>query len=196
MPSGIVVVVLGMVAFGVASGARNADASVGGRLLTAAARPAQSPTSAARKPDESVIVSVPSTAPWTDTGVVLRTGDRVDLRAGGRVAYYDAEGGPIGPAGAGRGGGCSFVLVDAAVPANAVIANIAPSLTFDGRGFVVGASRSATLPVNGSSAPEGRLFVGINHPGMACDRSGYDSWGFRNNSSGAFTVEIAVRRKR
>jgi hypothetical protein len=88
------------------------------------------------------------------------------------------------------------VLVDSGVPANAVVANVAPDLTFDGKGFLVGSARTVTVPAAGSSAPEGRLFVGINHQGIVCDRSGYDSWEFRNNSSGAFTVEIAIRRKK
>jgi len=149
------------------------------------------------RPDESVIVNVPATAPWTDTGIVVRAGDRVEMRAWGRVVYRDVdEARPISPLGTGRGGGCGFAVVHSSVPANALVANIAPALTFDGRGFLVGASRAATVPVEGSSAPEGSLFVGINHQGITCDRSGYDSWEFRNNSSGAFTVEIAIRRKK
>jgi hypothetical protein len=163
------------------------DTGRGGRLAT----------SAPGRPDESVIVSIPATAPWTDTGIVVRAGDRLDIRAWGRVVYTDVDGArPIPPVGTAPGGGCRFTVVDAAVPANAVIANIAPAVAFDGRGFLVGASVRATLPVTGSTAPEGHLLVGINHPGIMCDRSGYDSWQFRNNGSGAFTVEIAVRRRK
>jgi hypothetical protein len=159
-----------------------------------ASRPASPPPA---RPDESVIVSVPATAPWTDTGIVLRAGDRVDMRAWGRVVYRDVDDArSISPIGTGRGGGCTFTLLDPAVPANAVVANVAPTLTFDGRGFLVGASRTVTVPVAGSTATEGTLFVGINHQGITCERSGYDSWEFRNNSSGAFTVEIAVRRRK
>lgn len=155
-----------------------------------AARPAP-------RPDESVIVSIPATAPWTDTGLVLRAGDRLDMRAWGRVTYgRDEAARQVTPQGAGRGGGCRFAVVDASVAADAVVANIAPAVSFDGLGFQVGASRSVTLPVAGSTAQEGRLFVGINHQGVMCDRSGYDSWEFRNNGTGEFTVEIAVRRKK
>lgn len=155
------------------------------------------PSSSQPRPDENVIVSVPATAPWTNTGIVVRAGDRVEMRAWGRVVYRNVdEGRPISPAGTGRGGGCGFAVVNSSVPANAVVANIAPALTFDGLGFLVGASRAATVPIEGSSAPEGSLFVGINHQGITCDRDGYDSWDFRNNSSGAFTVEIAIRRKK
>jgi hypothetical protein len=165
-------------------------------LQADAGRP-RSTAAPASRPDESIIVSVPATAPWTETGIVVRAGDRVDLRAWGRVIFKGSDGDrPITPVGTGSGGGCGVVVTDAAVPVNAVVANIAPNLTFDGRGFLVGTWRSVTVPVAGSSAPEGRLFVGINHPGVMCDRSGYDSWEFRNNSSGAFTVEIAIRRKK
>ncbi len=156
------------------------------------ARPASPP-----RPDESVIVSIPATAPWTDTGLVVRVGDRLDMRAWGRVTYGRGDAAQsVAPSGSGTGGGCRFAVVDAAVPSDAVIANVAPAVSFDGRGFQVGASRSVTLPIAGSTAQEGHLFVGINHQGIMCDRSGYDSWEFRNNGSGEFTVEIAVRRKK
>jgi hypothetical protein len=51
------------------------------------------------------------------------------------------------------------------------------------------------MPVAGSSAPEGRLYLGFNYAGVLCDRSGYDSWAFRVKNSGAFTAEIAIWRK-
>jgi hypothetical protein len=149
------------------------------------------------RPDESMIVSVPATAPWTDTGLVVRAGDRVDIRAWGRVTYGKGEDAKaVAPIGSGRGGGCNFAVTDATVGADAVVANIAPAITFDGRGFHVGTSRTITLPVASASAEEGRLFLGVNHQGISCDRTGYDSWEFRNNGSGAFTVEIAVRRRK
>lgn len=152
---------------------------------------------AAGRPDESVIVSVPATAPWTDTGLVVRAGDRVDIRAWGRVTYGRGEDvRTVAPVGSGRGGGCSFAVTDATIAADAVIANIAPAITFDGRGFHVGTSRTVTLPVPGATAQEGKLFIGVNHQGISCDRAGYDSWEFRNNGSGAFTAEIAVRRRK
>ena len=188
----------GLRAWQIASGI--AAVLMGTSLGLAAAMPQQTGSGGASpsaRPDENVLVSVPATAPWTDTGLVVRPGDRLDIRAWGRVTYgrgEDVKG--LTPAGSGRGGGCRFALVDAAVPADALVANIAPGVSFDGRGFTVGASRSVTVPVAGSTAGEGRLFVGINHQGVMCDRSGYDSWEFRNNGAGAFTVEIAVRRKK
>ncbi len=160
---------------------------------TAQSRRAES--SAARS-DENLLVALPATAPWTDTGIDVHAGDRLSLRSWGRVAYGRAESvTPASPTGIGQGR-CRFVLVDPSVPADIVIANIAPAMTFDGRGFVVGRARAVVVPVQGSTAPEGRLFLGINHQGIMCDRSGYDSWEFRNNGSGSFTAEIAVRRKK
>jgi hypothetical protein len=157
----------------------------------------QRPGGPQTKPDESLILNVPASSPWTDTGVTVHAGDRLQIRAWGRVSYGGAAAGrAFAPIGSGRGGDCSFVVVDARVPAHSLVANIAPELTFDGSGFLVGSTWSATVPVPGSTASEGRLFLGLNHGGMLCDRTGYDSWVFRNNSAGAFTVDLAIRRRR
>ena len=165
--------------------------------LVQAARSPQKPAAPQSKPDESLILNVPATAPWTDTGVTVRAGDRLDIRAWGTVRFGDTEAGrAVPPGGLGRGGDCSFVVTDGKVPAHALVGNVAPRLTFDGLGFLVGALWSGSVPVPGSTAPEGRLFLGFNHGAMLCDRSGYDSWAFRINNSGAFTVEIAIRRRR
>jgi hypothetical protein len=142
------------------------------------------------------MLTIPASSPWTDSGVTLRAGDRFEIRAWGSVRYGNGKAGAAtGPAGMGRGGGCSFVVADARVPDHALVGNIAPQLTFDGAGFLVGASRSATIPVSGSTAPEGRLFLGVNHGGMLCDRTGFDSWGFRNSGAGAFTVQLVILRR-
>lgn len=158
------------------------------------------PPAVAARPDESVMLDVPASSPWTDTGLVLSAGDQIVIRAWGSVRYAEptaAAGGIIsGPAGSGQGGGCSFVVGDARVPANALVANVAPQLTLDGAGFLVGASRTITLPVDGTSAASGRLFLGVNHAGVLCDRSGFDSWVFRNGGAGAFTVQVTIRRRR
>ena len=160
-----------------------------------APKPARPTTTS--KPDQSLIINVPATAPWTDTGVTVRAGDRLEIRAWGTVTFGDdGVGRGATPNGLGRGGACSFVVTDARVPAHALVANVAPQMTFDGLGFLVGALWSGTVPVPGSTASEGRLFLGFNHGAMLCDRSGYDSWAFRINNSGAFTVEIAIRRRR
>jgi hypothetical protein len=140
---------------------------------------------------------VPASAPWTDAGVDIRAGDRIEIRAWGRIKYADvANGVEVGPTGAGPGGGCAFVVTNAAAPARGLVANVAPRLTFDGNGVAVGTAWTGTTPVDGMTSPEGRLFLGINHDGMSCDRLGFDSWRFRNNSVGSFTVQLSIRRKR
>jgi hypothetical protein len=164
-------------------------------LTTLAAVAAAQRTSPPR-PDESLILNVPATAPWTDTGIVVRAGDRLQIRAWGQVKFGDEVGRGVTPSGLGKGGGCSFVVTNAAVPAHALVANVASQLNFDGMGFVVGPQWEGTVPVAGSTAPEGRLFLGFNDAGVLCDRSGYDSWAFRVRNSGAFTAEIAIWRRR
>ena len=168
-------------------------------LLSAApaASQAQNPSQPGTRPDESLIINVPATAPWTDTGVTVRAGDRLEIRAWGTARFGDdGVGRGVTPNGLGRGGECSFVVTDSRVPAHALVGNVAPQITFDGLGFLVGARWNGAVPVAGSTAPEGRLFLGFNHGAMLCDRSGYDSWAFRINNSGAFTVEIAILRRR
>jgi hypothetical protein len=149
------------------------------------------------QPDTIVTVVVPATAPWTDTGVRLSAGDRVAIRTWGRVTFDGAAAATTSPTGSGRrGGGCSFVVTDAGVAAQAVVGNVAPAVNLDGRGFYVGAVWKGTAPIPGSTAPEGRLLLGFNDEGVLCDRSGYDSWDFGVNNAGAFTAEIAITRAR
>lgn len=148
------------------------------------------------RPDESVIVDVPATSPWTDTGIVVKAGDRIEIQAWG-VIKFDAAAAvsQTGPAGSGRSeGGCEYVVTDARVPAHSLIANVASELTYDGHGFYVGTSWKGTAPFAGTTAPGGHLFVGFNDRAMLCDRSGYDSWGFRNGNSGAFTTHVTITR--
>ena len=35
----------------------------------------------AARPDQSVLIEIPATSPWTDTGIVLNAGDRIEIRA-------------------------------------------------------------------------------------------------------------------
>ena len=54
------------------------------------------------RPDESVIVDVPATSPWTDTGIVVKAGDRIEMRAWGAIKVDAAPpASAIGPAGSG-----------------------------------------------------------------------------------------------
>ncbi len=155
---------------------------------------AQKPSVQPPRADESLILNVPATAPWTDTGITVRAGDRLQIRAWGLVEYGESTR-PVTPNGLERGGGCSWVVMSASVPAHALVANIAPQLTFDGQGFLVGTQWEGTAPVSGTSASEGRLFLGFNHSAVLCDRTGYDSWAFRVRNSGTFTAEVAIWRR-
>ena len=147
--------------------------------------------------DEIVTVIVPAAAPWTDTGIDVRNGDSLAIRTWGRVRYDPAEAATATPRGSAEtAGGCSFVVVAPNVAAHSLVANIAPALTFDGRGFQVGTGWKGTVPVSGSSASEGRLLLGFNDRGVLCDRSGYDSWQFAGTNSGWFTAEVAITRGR
>ncbi|MQA30626.1 MAG: hypothetical protein GEU82_12455 [Luteitalea sp.] len=159
-------------------------------------RSPQTSTPAVR-PDESLIVNVPATSPWTDTGVVVARGDRLGIRASGQVTPYGSPSArPNGPNGSGVGGsGCEWVVTRAA-DAYSLVGNVAPDITFDGGGFQVGSRWAGAVPVSGASALEGHLLLGFNGNAMLCDRSGYDSWAFRIANSGAFTVAIEITRSR
>jgi hypothetical protein len=149
------------------------------------------------RPDESAIVNVQGTSPWTDTGIVVQAGDRIEMRAWG-VIRFDAtsSANSSGPAGTGPStGGCDYVVTDPHVPAHGLIANVAAEMTFDGSGFLVGTSWKGTAPIAGTTAPTGHLFLGFNDRAMMCDRSGYDSWAFRNRNVGAFTTSITITHR-
>ena len=147
------------------------------------------------KPDEIITLVVPATAPWTDTGIRLRRGDTLRIRSWGRVAFDADLKASTGPAGSGRpAGGCRFVVTDGKVPAQSVVGNVAPGISFEGGGFFVGASWKGTLPITGTTTPEGRLLLGFNDDGMECDRGGYDSWDFGGDNSGWFSAEVAITR--
>ena len=158
----------------------------------------QRPTTSKRaRPDEIVTIIIPATAPWTDTGISVSAGDGLEIRTWGTVTFGDAGSASATPKGSGlQGGGCKFVVIDSKVAAHSVIGNIAPHVSFDGRGFFVGPVWKATVPVQGSTAPEGHLVLGFNDGAMMCDRSGYDSWDFSANNRGSFTAEIAITRAR
>src|SRR5438552_3843396 len=149
------------------------------------------------RPDESVIVDVPATSPWTDTGIVVKAGDRIEMRAWGAIKVDAAPlASAVGPAGSGPStGSCEYVVTDSHVAAHSLVANVSDGITFDGRGFFVGTTWKGTAPIAGTTSPVGRLFVGFNDRAMLCDRSGYDSWLFRNRNSGAFTTSITITRR-
>jgi hypothetical protein len=149
------------------------------------------------RPDEIVFLDIPATAPWTDTGVSVHPGDRIQITARGTVGFD-------GPSAARKAtptgtsdlaGGCEFVVIDGSVAAHSLVGNISPSLTYDGKGFAVGTSWKGVVPVPGASAESGKLYLGFNDRAMLCDRSGYDSWGFRVANTGSFSIELSITRR-
>jgi hypothetical protein len=161
--------------------------------------PAPLCTLSAQKPDQvdqRALVQVLSREPWTDTGVLIKPGDRVRIRAWGTVVIDRARTArTVGPSGVGaHASGCEFLVITPGVGAESLVANVAEDMTLDGSGFQVGASLTATAPFAGAARPGGHLFLGINHHVVSCDRSGYDSWALRNDTSGALTAEIIVSR--
>jgi hypothetical protein len=159
--------------------------------------PADAQSSRPGRPDEIVTVVVPATSPWTDTGITLRSGDTLAIRAWGRVEFDVDAKASAGPKGSGRpAGGCRFVVIDAKAPAQSLVGNVAPGIGFDGGGFFIGTAFKGTAPIVGTTEPEGRLLLGFNDDGMECDRGGYDSWDFGGDNSGWFSAEVAITRAR
>ena len=144
-------------------------------------------------PTQTVVISIPSTRPWTDTGILVSPGDVISITASGSVSW-DSSGVQVGPDGrydTGQGS-CGFVVMDSNVPAQSLIGNIAPSSTLDGKGFFVGSSFDGIVPIPNTTSQTGRLFLGFNDGAVYCDRSGYDSWGFGGDNHGSFDISITI----
>ena len=140
-------------------------------------------------------VQVSSNQPWTDTGLTVLQGDMISITASGTVIFADPHTpehttGPDGKPG--PSGGCSYVVTDPSVPRNSLIGNIADSSSLDGKGFFVGSSFQGTVPIVNTTKESGKLFLGFNDGAVYCDRSGYDSWGFRGDNHGSFTATITI----
>lgn len=140
-------------------------------------------------------VTIPSTQPWTDTGLTVSQGDVITVSASGTVIFADPHTpeNTTGPDGkTGPSGGCTFVVTSAAVPRQALIGNIANSSSLDGNGFFVGSNFNGTVPIANTTTQSGKLFLGFNDGAVFCDRSGYDGWGFAGDNHGSFTATITI----
>ena len=144
----------------------------------------------------ATVVEVLSSQPWTDTRIILSTGDAVSIVVTGSVTY----GGPdssrkTGPEGTDNpSGGCAYVVTDRTVPAQSVIGNVTGFPVLDGTGFYVGPGVEGSVPLAGAAQGSGKLYLGFNDGAVYCDRNGYDAWGFRGENSGSFTATIIVTR--
>jgi hypothetical protein len=128
---------------------------------------------------------------------VLNAGDRIEIRAWGAVRYdASSPAAQVGPGGSGRSdGACEYVVTDARVAAHSLVANVSRELTLDGRGFYVGTSWKGTAPVPGHDHAGRTAVHRLQRPRpVLCDRSGYDSWKFRNANAGGFTAVVTVTR--
>jgi hypothetical protein len=143
----------------------------------------------------TVTLTIPSTQPWTDTGLVVSYGDLLSISASGTVVFADphtAKNTATPDGKPGNGGTCSYVATDPSVPGQSLVGNIASSHTLDGKGFFVGTSFLGTVPIANTTEPFGKLFLGFNDGAVYCDRSGYDGWGFGGDNHGSFTVTITI----
>ena len=144
---------------------------------------------------------ISSRRPWTDTGLELRPGDRIRIRASGRVKYGDpAHKNRTGPEGTNFRRSCSY-LCDNAVT-HSLVGNIArndPTHRLDGRGFTVGRKFKGRLPLADITDQAGRLYLGFNDGGVICEhgrRQRINSYGFRGDNSGSFDVDVEIQKRR
>ena len=143
----------------------------------------------------TVTISVPSTQPWTDTGITVSSGDTITITASGSVIFADPHTPEhaTGPDGKPQPwGGCGYVVTSSAVARHSLIGNITNSSSLDGKGFFVGSSFQSTVPISNTTNGSGKLFLGFNDGAVFCDRSGYDAWGFGGDNHGSFTVTITI----
>ncbi|MGC4080664.1 MAG: hypothetical protein QM736_00725 [Vicinamibacterales bacterium] len=153
---------------------------------------------ASRPRTERMLIRVPISDAWTATGLHVDAGDRITIHAWGSIVVdRSSDARTIGPNGMPfMGAACEHLVADEHVHENALVTDVATEPSFRGGGVSVGTNWSATAPIAKTTETTGELFLGVNHRHMACDRSGFDSWALRNDSAGAFTVEVTVIRHR
>ena len=117
-------------------------------------------------------IAVRAGARWTDTGIDVRGGDRLQLRAQGTITLSGNDNGndTAGPAGAFNGRFASGAPLPSA-PAGALIGRIG-----DGPVFLIGAEGWTNR-----AGQSGRLFLGVNDDHLADNR-------------GEFTVRVSIVR--
>lgn len=113
-------------------------------------------------------VAVAANQPWTDTGMMVREGESVMIRANGQVELAPNQRVGAGGVAGGRRGDQTPLP---AAPAGALIGRID-----NGAPFVVGNQQTVQMPASG------RLFLGVNDDVVS-------------DNSGEFQVTIAMRRR-
>jgi hypothetical protein len=140
---------------------------------------------------------VPSTEPWTNTGLWVEPGDRLSILAWGSVSYADpASQHTVGPDGQpGTSSDQRFVVTDPNVPQNALIGNVALTTSFkDGAGFFVGSNYTGRLPIAHARELSGWLMLGHNDGAIRPGRDSYDGWGMKGDNRGGWNVTITLEQ--
>lgn len=140
---------------------------------------------------------VPSTEPWTNTGLWVQPGDRLSILARGSVTYADpASEHTVGPDGQpGTSSDQRFVVTDHNVPQNALVGNVALTTSFkDGAGFFVGSNYTGLLPIANARELAGWLMLGHNDGAIRPGRDSYDWWGMKGDNRGGWNVTITLEQ--
>ena len=129
-------------------------------------------TSGQRAPGTAERIAVSAETRWTDTGIDVRSGDRLQVRAQGTITLSGNDNGndTAGPAGAFSGRRASGAPLPSA-PAGALIGRIG-----DGPVFLVGAEGWTNR-----AGQSGRLFLGVNDDHLGDNR-------------GEFAVRVSITR--
>ncbi len=111
---------------------------------------------------ESVIVSIPATQLWVDTGLTVSPGDQISITASGTAIFGDPQhANSAGPDGTQSFSNPTFLVTDPAIPAHSLVGNIADSSSLDGKGFFVGSSFQGVVPISDTTT-----FVEVHKDGL------------------------------
>ena len=142
------------------------DASAARRLFASRVGTTGSAPGGARRGQADATVTVDATTPWTDTGIIVRAGERIAFNASGSINVLpDVTAGPDGQTNMKQG----------TYPVRAMAAGGLIGRVGNGRPFPIGSTR---MPIEMEA--NGRLFLGVND----------DNFG---DNGGSFEVRI-VRR--
>ncbi len=138
-----------------------------------------------------VSIMVSSTQAWTDTGLNVSSGDTLIIEATGYIQYA-----PTSPQADPNGSGISSNAQSYLVPsnslwANALVGNIAPAPSYDGKGFFVGSSFNHQIPITNTTSESGRLLLGFNDGFIEGNRTRMNPGAVMDNS-GFFTAKITL----
>lgn len=139
----------------------------------------------------SYTVTISSKQAWTDTGITVSPGDIIHITATGSINYAPTSP-ATGPNGSGNPSGPSYLVLDPSIPTHSLVGNVAPTGSYsDGKGFFVGTSFEGSVPISGTTAQSGKLFLGFNDGFIEGGRTSMNT-GAVGDNSGSFTAEISI----